>query len=205
MDEDNDQWIHVGKRIKEYVYEITDVLFYFDGSSIIFKLYSGLETVCKLQLYSGSGDTHPKIVIFEDGEQLAVIHNEYWNLFYFASKTPNHLSIVSCKKDQETQDIFKNIFRKFRQDIIGTTLISSKISSTNSIPYSIDIVLKLNDETLRKLIVVPSFSSCKECKADKRIKALFKIKKQGKTIVRPTVLNHVEHVTFEKDYSLKNK
>lgn len=201
--DDKNEWIHVGNK-DGYLYEITNVSLFTLNSSFVFELSCGLEKICTLKLFYGNGVTNAKIKIFEDDvNNPLVMYNgllwcfadNYWSNNYNILKKLT--KDMSCEKDMLCDKIFEN----FKQDIIGSLLVSSKLCSNDILPYYIEIILKKksgDNFNVRKLMIVPTFSpsTCICCRQDTTIGALFKVKKGMKTVSKFADLNYEDLVKF---------
>ena len=188
-----------------YLYEITNVSLFTINSSFVFELSCGLEKICTLKLFYGNGVTNAKIKIFEDDvNNPLVMYNGLLWCFADNCWSNNRNALKKIPKDMSPREkdmLCDKIFENFRQDIIGSLLVSSKICSNDVLPYYLEIILKKKCDdnfNVRKLMIVPTFSpsTCICCRKDTIIRALFKVKKGMKSVSKFADLNYEDLVKF---------
>ena len=202
MDEKN-EWIHVGNK-DGYLYDITNVSLFTINSSFVFELSCGFEKICSLKLFYGNGKTNAYIKIFEDDvNNPLVMYNGLLWCFADNCWSNNRNTLKQIPKDMlcEKDFLCDKFFENFKQDIIGSLLVSSKICSNDVLPCYIEIVLKKkygDDFNVRKLMIVPTFSpsTCICCREDTIIRTLLKVKKGMKSVSKFVDLNYEDLVEF---------
>lgn len=121
-----------------------------------------------LLLSVGKGDTHPYVRVFENGKPIMGIFHDYWSIDY---------EFNECCVEEDFPQLVNEYFSNFIGYSVSKCVVKPIVINGRTYPHCLRIELTKETDSgidTRILSIVPSFSPCSFCGADKQINVLYK-------------------------------